>query len=246
MGRRTGRPKAGQERLGRDVIVAAALRLIDEQGMAALSMRKLAAELGVDPMAIYHHLPGKAAVLAALVEDVFSRLRVPPASGEGWQDRVRAFARAYRDVVRSHPNLVRHVVASAEVAATAVLEASEELYAALMAAGLGPVTVVRAADLVVDYVHGFALAEAAGPLEPSDGHQEILTQLGTRPAAEFPAMSRILGSLREEDLRADFGFGLDVILAGIEAFAGRTSDRGGTDGTSPGESVAPLGLSADH
>ncbi len=246
MGRRTGRPKAGQERLGREMIVAAALKLIDEQGMAALSMRKLAAELGVDPMAIYHHLPGKEAVLAALVEDVFSRLRVPPASGEGWQDRVRAFARAYRDVVRSHPNLVRHVVANAEVAATAALEASEELYAALMAAGLEPVLIVRAADLVVDYVHGFALAEAAGPLEPSEGHQEILTQLGTRPAAEFPAMRRILGSLREEDLRADFGFGLDIILAGIEAFAGRTSDRGRTDGTSPGESVASLGLSVDH
>ncbi len=246
MGRRTGRPKAGQERLGREVIVAAALRLIDEQGMAALSMRKLAAALGVDPMAIYHHLPGKEAVLAALVEDVFSGLRVPPASGEGWQDRVRAFAQAYRDVVHSHPNLVRHVVANAEVAATAALEASEELYAALSAAGLPPLTAVRAADLVVDYVHGFALAEAAGPLEPSEGHQEILTQLGTRPADEFPAMSRVLGSLQENELRADFSFGLDVILAGIEVFAGRTSDRGGAHGTIPGESVAPHGPSADH
>ncbi len=245
MGRRTGRPKAGQERLGREVIVAAALKLIDEQGIAALSMRKLAAELGVDPMAIYHHLPGKEAVLAALVEDVFSRLRVPPASGEGWQDRVRAFARAYRDVVRSHPNLVRRVVASAAVAATAALEASEELYAALTAAGLEPVLVVRAADLVVDYVHGFVLAETTGPLEPSDGHLEILTQLGTRPAARFPAMSRILGSLREEDLRADFGFGLDVILAGIDVLAGQTSEWRGTDTTIPGESAVPQGPSAD-
>ncbi len=219
MGRRTGRPKAGQERLGRELIVAVALRLIDEQGMAALSMRKLAAELGVDPMAIYHYLPGKEAVLAALVEDVFSRLRVTPASGGVWQDRVRAFARAYRDVVRSHPNLVRHVVANAEVAATAALEASEALYAALVAAGLRPVTVVRAADLVVDYVHGFALAEAAGPLEQSDGGREFLAQFGARPPDEFPAMRWVLGSLRDDELRADFGFGLDVILAGIEVLA---------------------------
>ena len=61
MGRRLGRPKAGQELLTRERILDAALRLVDEQGMAALSMRRLAAELGVDPMALYHHLPGKAA-----------------------------------------------------------------------------------------------------------------------------------------------------------------------------------------
>ncbi len=245
MGRRTGRPKAGQERLGRELIVAVALRLIDEQGMAALSMRKLAAELGVDPMAIYHYLPGKEAVLAALVEDVFSRLRVPPASGEGWQNRVRAFARAYRDVVRSHPNLVRHVVANAEVAATAALEASEELYAALIGAGLQPLAVVRAADLVVDYVHGFALAEAAGPLEPSDDHQEILAQLGARSADEFPAMSRVLGSLREEDLHADFGFGLDVILAGIEVLARQSGEQRGAEATRLRDRAAPHRPSAE-
>lgn len=245
MGRRTGRPKAGQERLGRELIVATALRLIDEQGMTALSMRKLAAELGVDPMAIYHHLPSKEAILAALVKDVFSGLRLPPASGGVWQDRVRAFARAYRDVVRSHPNLVRHAVANAEVAATSALEASEELYAALSAAGLPPVAVVRAADLVVDYVHGFALAEAAGPLEPSDGHQEILAQLGTRQSDEFPAMSRVLGSLREEDLRADFGFGLDAILAGIELLAGRATEQREAEATRVRDRAAPHRPSAE-
>lgn len=244
MGRRTGRPKAGQERLGREVIVATALRLIDEQGMAALSMRRLAAELGVDPMAIYRYLPGKEAVLTALVEDVFSRLRVPTASGEGWQDRVRAFARAYRDVVRSHPNLVRHVVTNAGIAATAALEASEELYAALSAAGLPPVAVVRAADLVVDYVHGFALAEAAGPLEASDGHQEILVQLGTRQTEAFPAMSRVLRSLQPDDLHADFGFGLDVILAGIEVLIDQASEQRGADWMRSGENSGPQGQSA--
>ncbi len=219
MGRRAGRPKAGQERLTRERIVGEALRLVDEQGMAALTMRRLAAALDVDPMAIYHHLPGKEAVLAAVAEDVFARLRVPTDERLTWQGRVRAFAGAYRDVVRSHPNLVRHLVANAEAAAPVALEASEALYAALEAAGLPPATIVRAADLVVDYVHGFALAEVAGPLEPTGDRQELLVHLQARPTGDLPAMRRVLGSLREDELGADFGFGLDVILAGLEARA---------------------------
>jgi TetR/AcrR family tetracycline transcriptional repressor len=87
-------------------------------------MRRLAAELGVDPMAIYYHLPGKRAVLSGLIEDVFAELRVPSAGGT-WRDRVRGWARAYRDLARAHPNLVLHLVSNAEAGATAALEASE-------------------------------------------------------------------------------------------------------------------------
>ena len=224
MARRTGRPKAGQERLTRDRIVAAALRLVDEQGMTALSMRRLAAALAVDPMAIYHHLPGKGAVLAAMAEDVFARLLVPAAENAAWQDRVRAFARAYRDVVRSHPNLIRYLVANAGVAARVALEPNEALYAALEAAGLPPASVVRAADLVVDYANGFALAEAAGPLGQPDDRRELLASLREQPPERFPAIRRVLGALGEADLGADFDFGLDVILAGLVAAVATATD----------------------
>ena len=217
MERRAGRPKAGQERLTRELIIGAALRLIDEEGMDALSMRRLAAELGVDPMAIYHHLPGKAAVVTGVVEAVFAELRVPPPGDKGWQDGVRAFARAYRDVARAHPHLVLHLVTNAEAAAAATLEASEALYAALEAGGLPPATVVRAADVVVDYVTGFALAETARPLgEPGD-RREVLDQLRARPTEQLPSLRRVFGGLTEDQLRGDFEFGLDVILAGVEA-----------------------------
>ena len=65
--KRGGRPRAGQEALSRGRILDAALRLVDEEGMGALSMRRLGAELGVNPMSIYHHLPGKGAVVSGLV-----------------------------------------------------------------------------------------------------------------------------------------------------------------------------------
>jgi TetR/AcrR family transcriptional regulator, tetracycline repressor protein len=90
---RGGRPRAGQEALSRGRILDAALRLVDEEGMGALTMRRLGAELGVNPMSIYHHLPGKDAVISGLVELVFSGMRMRYSEGSSWQDRVRAWAK---------------------------------------------------------------------------------------------------------------------------------------------------------
>ena len=106
-------------------------------------MRRLAGELGVDPIAIYHHLRGKDAVVSGVVGRVFAEMRVPDPGGKGWQERARNFARAYRDPARSHPNLVRKIAAGAAPAGT--IETSEPLYAALEAAGFPPATVARAA-----------------------------------------------------------------------------------------------------
>src|SRR5215218_11345733 len=73
---RGGRPRVGRELLSRGRILGAALRVVDEEGMDALTMRRLGAELDVNPMSIYHHLSGKDAVISGLVELVFSGMRV--------------------------------------------------------------------------------------------------------------------------------------------------------------------------
>ena len=218
MARRAGRPRAGQEALTRGRILDAALRLVDEEGMGALSMRRLAGELGVDPMAIYHHLPNKKAVLSGLVEAVFSGMRVPDEIGReaGWEERVRAWARAFRGVVLAHPNLVTYVVSTPEAAASATLESTEELYAAFEEAGMAPGKIVRATDLVVDYVNGFALAEASGALGGPDERREMLALLDSLPEDRLPAMRRTLRAVAGDELKADFEFGLRTILAGLE------------------------------
>jgi AcrR family transcriptional regulator len=192
---------------------------VDEEGMGALSMRRLAGELGVDPRAIYHHVPGKDALVAGLVEVVFAEMRVPERGAEdgSWRERVRGFARAYRELARAHPNLVLELVSDPGAAATATLEATEALYEGLAASGLPAHDVVRAADLVVDYVNGFALAEVAGPLGELDDRRELLERLVERPAEQTPTIARVLGELAGEDLAVDFEFGLDVILAGLDA-----------------------------
>jgi TetR/AcrR family tetracycline transcriptional repressor len=228
MARGAGRPRVGEEPLGRGRILDAALSLVDDGGIEALSMRRLAKELGVDPMAIYHHLPNKRALLSAMIGEVFSEMRVPDlgetGASEDWRRRVRVWAHAFREVARAHPRLVPHLASYPEVAARATLDSTEELYAAFEAAGMPPRQIVAAVGVVVDYVNGFALAEASGVLGEPDEQRGMLEMLETRPQGELPAMRRTFGALPSEDLGTDFEFGLEVVLVGLEAIAGRRGE----------------------
>ncbi len=230
---RGGRPRAGQEVLSSRRILEAALRLVDEEGMGALSMRRLGADLGVNPMSIYHHLPGKDAVISGLVELVFSGMRVRYSDGSSWQEQVRAWAEAYRDLVRSHPNLVLEIVSNAAAATEAVLLVNEPLYGALDESGLPPAEVVRAADSVVDFAHGFALAEGAQPSGHPFDRRELLERLEAGVADGLPATSRVFGALTRDEARYDFdrGFdaGLGILLKGIEASISGDAARFGED-----------------
>ena len=225
MARRAGRPRAGKEPLTRERILEAALSLVDEEGIEVLSMRRLAKELGVDPMAIYHHLPKKRALLSALIEQVFSEMRVPGSVENGsWRERVRAWACAFRDVARAHPKLVPHLATYPEAATEATLESTEELYAAFEAARMPPRKIVGAVGVVVDYLNGFALAEASGALGEPNEQREMLEMLDARPQEELPAMRRTLEALPSGDLGTNFEFGLEVVLAGLEATTKRRDE----------------------
>ena len=111
-----------------------------------------------------------------------------PAPEDAWQERVRQWAHAYRDIALAHPNLVLRIVSDPMAVAVAAVEANESLYAALESAGLDPGTVVRAADLIVDFVNGFILAHASGAAQ--DPHRRStyagLGLAGGMPCAKAP------------------------------------------------------------
>jgi TetR/AcrR family tetracycline transcriptional repressor len=185
-------------------------------------MRRLAAALGVNPMSIYHHLPGKAAVLSGLVERVFSQMRVPPpADGTGWRERVKQAARAYREVLRAHPNLALQVVSDTSAVADVVVAAGEPFYQAFEQAGLPPRAVFEAVNTLVDFVHGFMLGEASNPSDTFDLAPVLLERVRALPPGAAPALTRTVSELGEAGLRYDYdaGFeaGLDLLVKGIEA-----------------------------
>jgi TetR/AcrR family tetracycline transcriptional repressor len=222
MERKAGRPRAGDERLSRERILAAALRLVDAEGVAALSMRRLAGELAVDPMAIYHYLPNKRAVLGGVVELALAELAVPQLAGQGWRAQVLAFAHAYQAVIRAHPALMRHLLADLAPGGGALLRANEQLYAALASAGLAPPLIVAAANLLIDYLHGVALAGAPAAGGVASSARGLLALLNEHPADQFPVQRQILSGLAAQAQSPAADQELAIILRGIEALAAST------------------------
>lgn len=218
MARRPGRPKVGAEILSRERILATALHLVDSEGVEALSMRRLATALGVDPMAIYRHLPDKAAVIAGMVELVFGEFQVPTVVEGDWQSQVRAFAAAYRALVQAHPALIVYLITHIEVSAPAVLAVGEYLASALSQAGLAPLQVVTASNLIIDFLNGYALGESSGSMGKPGEYDNIYTLLDTLPADRYPTMRALYGELDEATLQANAARELELILAGITAW----------------------------
>lgn len=218
---KAGRPRAGERRLSRETILEAGLRIVDRDGIEGLTMRRLASALGVNPMSIYHHLPGKAAVVSGLVQEVFSRVHVTaPPDGASWQDRVKHAAQAYRGVLRAHRNLALQIISDTAAVSEAVIAAGEPFYAALEQAGLPPRSIVEAVDTVVDFVHGFMLGEASSMAETFDLGPDLLERVRALPRGTAPSLTRVAEALGEDGLRYEFdlGFeaGINILVKGIE------------------------------
>lgn len=214
----------GEAPLSREKILDAGLRIVDEDGIEALTMRRLAATLGVNPMSIYHHLPGKSAVLSGLVELVFSQMHVPtPAEDASWQDRLELAARAYRRVLRAHPNLALRIVSDTSAVADAMVLAAEPFYEALARTEMSPKSIVEAVDTVVDFIHGFMLGEASSVTTTFDIGPDLLARVRALPPGAAPNLTRIAETLGEDGLRYEFdsGFeaGLRILVKGIESAA---------------------------
>lgn len=149
-----GRPRADQPKLSRDQILDAALALLAESGLGALTMRSLARRLGVDPMAVYHYFADKDELLSAAAERSFASLRPRmPAAGD-WSDRLRALARAYlRTLLRSR-ELLLYVTESGRVSAPF----DEHFFSAIAPLGLSERDQHTCRDALVDLLHGISLA----------------------------------------------------------------------------------------
>ncbi len=149
--------REGQETaLTREQIVTSALALVDRDGLDALSMRRLGAELGVDPMAPYYHVPNKEALLNAIVEAVMAEIDLsgnnPAAAAE---ERIMHAARAYRDVLLAHRNALPIVLARRPITPGA-LRPVELLIGILRDAGLPPGQALAGMHAIAAMVRGIA------------------------------------------------------------------------------------------
>jgi TetR/AcrR family transcriptional regulator, tetracycline repressor protein len=194
--------------LSREVLVETGLRLLDEVGLDGLTVRKLAAELGVQSPALYWHVKTKQELLDGMAGAVIEAAGMgPPGDGESWQVWLRRRARAYRKSLLAHRDGARLIVSARRAPGT--LYGFETELAAMVRLGFSPESALRTIMTVADYANGFVLQEQAPIGPPSDAERAALAELPTL------AVAVTSGGYREPG--EAFEYGLDVLVAGTEA-----------------------------
>ena len=157
--------------LTRERVLNAALVLAERDGLERLSMRQLARELDVSPMALYRHVTNKEDLLDGLIERLLTELRLPDDS-LGWEQRLRMLADELRALAHRHPGLFGLLLQRRAVGAQAT-RPRESVLRALRDGGLDPDAAARRERLLSTVIMGFALSEVAGRFAGVDVEQEF-------------------------------------------------------------------------
>ncbi|MUN07877.1 TetR/AcrR family transcriptional regulator [Agromyces luteolus] len=218
MSAREQRQVASGAGLSTRLVVAEAVRLADRDGADGLSMRRLAAELGLGAMSLYHYVANKDELLDAMIDVVFEEIELPPDDTD-WQSAMRRRAVSARQVLARHPWAIG-LIESRTSPGPANLRHREAVTACLRRAGF-PVLMATHANWVLDsYVYGFALQESSLPFDTADELAELAEDvfLPQLPPDEFPYLNESAAALVAAgyDPAEEFSFGLDLVLAALE------------------------------
>lgn len=150
-----------------DDILAAALGIIDEAGVDALSMRRLASALGIEAMSLYHHFPDKDAILDGVVGRVFGEMRVAEPFPEEWMVMAEEMFVAFRRVLLEHPNAIS-LLARRPLATEANADFVEAPLSVIARSGLPAERVGQLYQSLVAYSFGHAFVASDRPTPPPD------------------------------------------------------------------------------
>jgi AcrR family transcriptional regulator len=210
--------------LTRELIVDAALALLERDGLQGLSMRRLAQELGTGAASLYWHVGDKEELLGLLLDRIVGDQPVPEPDPKHWQGTVKELARATR----------RHLSRRRDAAQLSLgrvptgphsLPVLERNLAVLAASGLPPQVIAYAADMFALYVGAFAYEESLR-FEGQATPEQIGEYFRSLPPDQFPTLNRLAGELVAGDLDARFEFAIELLVRGLEAMSG---ELGGED-----------------
>jgi AcrR family transcriptional regulator len=211
-----GRPSGLRTILTRDQIVAAAVRIIDADGVDALTMRRLAVELGSGVMSVYRHVRDRNELLDLVFDAVLSEIEL--AERNAWEVALVDVARSLRAVLHRHPNMV-DILGSRPALGAHGLDLLERIFGVLRADGFSDVHAFRATSLLVSYVFGnilLQLLNATGRVQGAGGTYQPLRDALLRgfPTSEYPSLMAVVPGLADSE-DGDFEHGLQAIIRGI-------------------------------
>ncbi|MBP2478264.1 AcrR family transcriptional regulator [Crossiella equi] len=210
------RKRAPRNTLNPELITRTALALLDAHGVEAFGMRALAKELGVGPMAVYTYFRGRDELFDAVRDHAMARHPLR-ADGETWQERLRVACRGIREMMLAHPCLVR-LFAGRPLAGHEAPGAVEALLHVLRTAGFSPSVSARAYLTLFNHVLGTAAFEVqmGRQLATAEGRRELKETQRALSGVEFPALVEVIPELNRSSGSAQYEFGLDLIITGLE------------------------------
>ncbi|QIS20586.1 TetR/AcrR family transcriptional regulator [Nocardia terpenica] len=216
MARRTQGTSAG---LSRERIAKAAVELVDRDGLERFGVRRLADELGVDPMSIYNHIKGKAALLDAVSEAVLAEMATDAEDAPGtWEEVARATAHSYRETAYRHPHVVT-LLATRPQTSPSALAVLERLVTAMCAVGLPDQVIANTPMILFGFLNGYLLAVLSG------GTGSAATVPAIDPTLH-PTMAALAPRMTDFGSTAEFDRMLDAVLSGIRDRATGSSRPG--------------------
>jgi len=218
-------PRAQREPLSRDAIVAAAVRVLDRDGLEGLSMRRVADALGVAPASLYWHVRNKDELLQFVSEALTAAAVLPPPDPSRWREQLRDVALQVREAGKRHRDLARITLGRVPWGPD-LARLNEWMFALLTPAGVPDRVVALAGDMAALYTAAFGYEESLGlasptgePMEPEAVMAMFRQYLLSLPAQQFPHLHRAVDALFAGDADERFAFGIDLIIRGIATYA---------------------------
>lgn len=230
---RAADPKTrGKPALTRKRVLDAALKIVDESGPEALSMRAVAREIGVYPNAVYWHVGSRTQLIGAVSTLVFDEVTLPDAREHRWDDWLGLVAREWRAAMYRHPNIA--AIAGTQLATTTrAMPIVERILSVLADAGFEDAALINAYNTFVGFLLGWLTVELSREPEPDDSgwKEEFAADLDQIDPNTFPTLARAMPKMRnsafmtrwdsgqQRPMEESFDAALHIVLVGLRAVA---------------------------
>jgi AcrR family transcriptional regulator len=222
-------PERGQRKrrdpLTQEAIVAAGIKVLDAEGLAGFSMRKVADELDTGAASLYWHVGSKDGLFDLIFEEIIGEQLegIPDADPEHWQEQLKEVARTMRRAILGHRDIVQLSIGRIPMGPNA-LRMSERVLAILRAGGVPDDLAVHSYLLMISAVNGFTMDEAGfdqaapeGTPPADEAAQQVSMYFESLPDAEFSNLKQVAQHFAMSDQDARFDLLIDLFVDGIAA-----------------------------
>jgi AcrR family transcriptional regulator len=221
--RKTPPSSPPKQPLGQDLIVDTAIRILDEEGLDGLSMRRVAQELGTGPASLYAHVSSKEELLELMLERIAGEIELPELDPARWQEQLKEIARNAQRVYASHADIAKVSLATIPTGANQ-LGIAEAVLTLLRGAGVPDQVAAWALDRLAMYIDADAIEGSMYTAKLKQGFDLEAYFAGVHdymrrlPPERFPNITSMVDTLTEGDGDERFEFGLEVFIRGLASY----------------------------